>query len=93
MWKEAAISAKGQITLPKEIREALDLAGGDVVVLDVDNGRIVMTPKNLSFRDLAGFLGDPPKGAATLEEIDETISKEASDAALGTVKKASDQAA
>lgn len=93
MWKEVVISPKGQVTLPKEIREKLDLTGGDVVVFEVDNGRVVLTPKNLSFRDLAGFLGDPPKGTASLEEIDETISNEASEAALHAGNKANDQAA
>ena len=37
------------------------------------DGQIIMTPKSIDFNDLAGFLGDPPNGPATLEEIDATV--------------------
>jgi len=39
--------------------------------------------KNIDFNDLAGFLGAPPKGRATLEEIDETVTRAAGAAASG----------
>jgi antitoxin PrlF len=69
VW-EATISSKGQVTIPKEMREALNLRPGDQLVYSVIDGEIVITPKSIDLKDLAGYLGDPPNGRATLEEID-----------------------
>lgn len=41
--KLATISSKGQTTIPQEIRKALDLSSGDVVVFEVkDDGTVVL---------------------------------------------------
>jgi AbrB family looped-hinge helix DNA binding protein len=72
VW-EATISAKGQVTIPKEIRETLNLRPGDQLVYSVIDGEIIVTPKNIDMKDLAGYLGDPPNGRATLEEIDAAV--------------------
>lgn len=69
VW-ETTISSKGQVTIPKEMREALNLRPGDQLVYSVIDGEIIITPKNIDLKDLAGYLGDPPKGRATLDEID-----------------------
>lgn len=81
---EATLSAKGQVTIPKEMREALNLRTGDQLIYSVVDGEVIMTPKNIDFKDLAGFLGDPPNGPATLEEIDAAIVQAAGDNALDT---------
>ena len=93
MWKELTLSPKGQITLPKDIREALELKPGDMVMLTVSNGRLIFSPKNVDFNSIANLLGTPPKGPATLEQIDETIANEAARAALAPIPKSRDQAA
>lgn len=93
MWKDPILSPKGQITLPKEVRDALSLEPGDTVVLTVSNGRLILAPKNLNFNDLAGFLGHPPKGAASLDEIDETIAEEASRKAVAPLRRKESRAA
>jgi AbrB family looped-hinge helix DNA binding protein len=69
VW-EATLSSKGQVTIPKEMREALNLRPGDLLVYSVIDGNVIMTPKNTDLKDLAGYLGDPPNGTATLAEID-----------------------
>ncbi|MBF0166791.1 MAG: AbrB/MazE/SpoVT family DNA-binding domain-containing protein [Alphaproteobacteria bacterium] len=38
----ARITSKGQMTIPKRIREAARLKSGDLVSLDVQNDRILM---------------------------------------------------
>jgi len=52
------ITAKGQITVPKEVREALRLGQGDKVLFVVENDRAIMMPlprrRNLS--ELCGVL-------------------------------------
>lgn len=42
--KEAKLSAKGQITVPKEIRKMLSLKNGDSIAFYIDeNKKVVMT--------------------------------------------------
>lgn len=83
VW-EVTLSAKGQITIPKELREQLKLSPGDQMVFSAVDGEIVITPKNIDLKDLAGFLGTPPNGPATLEEIDEAVIGTAGENALST---------
>lgn len=42
--KTATISYKGQVAIPKEIREALHIKAGDQVTFKVDKGKIVLEP-------------------------------------------------
>jgi AbrB family looped-hinge helix DNA binding protein len=61
----AKVSSKGQITLPKEIREALGLHRGDEVLFRVHDGRAVLA-KVPDLLELAGSVPVPPewKGAS-----------------------------
>jgi antitoxin PrlF len=93
MWKDAVLSAKGQVTVPKEIRDALGMQANDKIVLTIEDGRLILTPKNVNFSDLAGFLGSPPNGPATLDEIEDTIASAASQGASEPLKKLKGQAA
>ena len=93
MSKLLTMSPKGQITLPKELREQLGIKTGDEVVCTVLNGQIVMTPKSIDFNDLAGFLGNPPNGPATLEEIDATVRQAGGRAAVSGIHTLKDDAA
>jgi AbrB family looped-hinge helix DNA binding protein len=43
----------GQITLPKKIRESLNIREGDVLEAELEQGRIVLTPKTLVDQDQA----------------------------------------
>jgi antitoxin PrlF len=83
VW-EATLSAKGQITIPKEMRQALNLRPGDQLIYSLVDGEIIVTPKNIDFKDLAGLLGTPPNGPATLEEIDAAVAKAAGANVLDT---------
>jgi len=93
MRTEVTLSPKGQITLPKEVRDLLQLNPGDVVAVSAVDGRLVLTPKNLDFNALAGLLGTPPSGPATLEEIDETIARAMAESATAPLSKLKDEAA
>lgn len=75
MGELSKITSKGQVTLPKGIRDKMGLLIGDELMFTVVGNRIVVTPKNLSFADLAGLLGDPPSGRLSLEQIDAGISR------------------
>lgn len=69
------MTSKGQLTIPKDVREALNLAPGTKFYVTERDGEVVALPKNKTIADLAGILGDPPGGPATLEEIDEAIAR------------------
>lgn len=70
------MTSKGQLTIPKEVRDELNLKAGTRFLVMVRNGEVVALPKNKSIADLAGMLGKPPSGwGATLDEIDEAIGK------------------
>jgi AbrB family looped-hinge helix DNA binding protein len=87
MTKWMRISAKGQVTLPRELRESLSLKPGDELVYTILGDRMLVTPKNVDFNDLAGFLDAPPNGGASLQQIDETIIKEGGASAAVPLKK------
>ncbi|RWK48008.1 AbrB/MazE/SpoVT family DNA-binding domain-containing protein [Mesorhizobium sp.] len=69
----AGLTSRGQLTIPKKVRDALSLKAGDTVAWTVMDGYLIGTPRNPRFSDLAGFLGNPPGGPATLEEVDAAV--------------------
>ncbi len=67
----ATLTSKGQLTLPKDIRDRLGLKAGDKLSCSVvGDDEIVMRRKNLDVSDLVGLLHVPGKHA-TIEEIKE----------------------
>jgi bifunctional DNA-binding transcriptional regulator/antitoxin component of YhaV-PrlF toxin-antitoxin module len=73
MGYQSKITAKGQTTLPIEVREHLRVGPGDRVTYLIQNDGVRIVAKSRRAADLAGVLGPPPNGPATLEEIDEGI--------------------
>lgn len=69
----ATITSKGQVTIPKVIRDELGLRQGDrlLFVLE-DDGSIRIRPKTIKLTDLIGILKTDK--VATLEEIEQAIS-------------------
>jgi len=66
------LTAKGQMTLPKFMRDELKLRPGDRLLCILDRGRIIIRPKTGSVKDLQHIL-PPPKKTVTLEEMDRAI--------------------
>ncbi len=59
---EAAVTSKGQITIPAEIRRQMNLGPHDRVVFTLlPNGTTVMRPKNRSISSLAGSVKSKKK--------------------------------
>ena len=69
------LSTKGQIVLPKEIRDALGLASGTELEIEIKDGTVLLRPiRNTSVDDLHGIL--PWSGPAkSLEEMEEAIAR------------------
>jgi len=55
----ARLTSKGQVTLPKAVRESLGLRAGDSVIFRVEDGRAILA-KTPDFLDLAGSVAVPP---------------------------------
>jgi antitoxin PrlF len=73
----STLTSKGQITLPKDLRDRLKLRTGDQVEFFIDeDGRIEMVPITASVKRLKGMLPKPKK-AVTLEAMDQAIRQRA----------------
>lgn len=72
---EATLTAQGQVTIPKDVREHLGLHSGQKVtfVLDED-GRVEIARSARRVGELFGILGKPPR-SATLEEMEAAIAR------------------
>lgn len=54
---KAKVTSKGQVTIPKKVRDALGIREGDSVLFLVEGGRAVVTPvRRKSLRELHGAL-------------------------------------
>lgn len=71
----AAVTSKGQITIPIEVRKKLGLKPGDRVrFVESGSGEILLKPQKGAIMDVRGFFkwrGKP----VTIEEMNETIAK------------------
>lgn len=76
----STITSKGQMTLPKEVRDQLRLQPGDRLDVAVQDRRIVLTPKTLRLEDLCSVL-PPAKKRRSLEEINDAIRRRAVESA------------
>jgi AbrB family looped-hinge helix DNA binding protein len=74
---ESTLTSKGQITIPKRVREALGLETGDRMSFRVrEDGVVEMVPETLDVMSLFGIL-KPRKRGVSLEDMEEAISREA----------------
>jgi AbrB family looped-hinge helix DNA binding protein len=72
---QATITSKGQITLPKALRDHLHLSAGDRVEFILEENDVVrMVPRTTSVTRLKGML-PRPKQPVSLEAMDEAIAK------------------
>lgn len=60
MHAKATVTSKGQITIPRRVREGLHLQEGDQVLFEVADGRAILA-KTPDLLDLAGVV-KVPKG-------------------------------
>jgi AbrB family looped-hinge helix DNA binding protein len=73
----ATLTSKGQITIPKEVRDELGLRVGDRVAFRViEDGRVIVEPETIDLRDLKGVLR-PRRTGVTLAAMDQAIRAEA----------------
>lgn len=52
----STLTSKGQTTVPKEVREALDLDVGDKLTWEIRGGKVAVTTERPSLLDFEGFI-------------------------------------
>jgi AbrB family looped-hinge helix DNA binding protein len=76
----ATVTTKGQITIPKEIRDYLKLETGSKVEFVIDeSGNVKIVPLNVPIEALSGVLHRPGMKSATVEEMEAAIAEGARD--------------
>ena len=71
--QESTVTVKGQTTLPKGVRVALNLSAGDRIRYIMLDGGEVRLLRVGSVRRLRGLLADSQRTAVSLDEMDEAI--------------------
>jgi antitoxin PrlF len=70
----ATVTSKGQVTIPKQIRDLLGVKTGDLLDFVVDTrGRVEIRPGTLQLSDLKGLLHVPGRRPVTLDEMERAI--------------------
>jgi AbrB family looped-hinge helix DNA binding protein len=72
----STVTSKGQITIPKEVRDQMGLKAGDRVdFVKNRTGRFSLRPLTTDFRSLRGIVKSRLNRPITLEEMDEAIAR------------------
>ena len=70
----AKITTKGQVTIPKNIRESLHLHTGDKIEIFLnDQGEAIIRPISKKVDDMFGILNNPKQKAVSIEDMNEGI--------------------
>lgn len=79
----ATMTSKGQITVPKEVRDELNLEPGSrVVFVRTPRGAYQIVPRSRNVMDLVGLLHDPDRPVITLEDMEEGIAAGAAESGM-----------
>lgn len=71
----ATVTTKGQVTIPKPVREALRLSAGDrVEFVDLGNGRFELIAATRDVTELRGMLG-PAAASVSTEDMDKAVAE------------------
>ena len=70
MADPTTMTTKGQVTVPREIRERLGLKSGDKMAFTMlSDGTVVMRPKTRRLAELAGSLSRPGQPTVAVEDM------------------------
>ncbi|SIQ16704.1 looped-hinge helix DNA binding domain-containing protein, AbrB family [Rhizobium sp. RU35A] len=80
MNTNVTITSKGQMTVPKALRDQLDMKPGDKCYAWVRDGELIIVPRNKPLAGLLGMLGRPPASVASQgDDIRDIVSDAAVD--------------
>ncbi len=71
---QATLTTKGQVTIPKVIRDQLDLKAGDRIDFIVsDSGEAVIRRVSRTTEEVQGMLAHRARAPLTVEQMDEAV--------------------
>ena len=77
---QARLTAKGQVTIPKQIRDYLHLDTGSKIDFVIDeNGDVKVIPLNVAAESLSGILHREGMPTASIEDMEQAIIEAVSD--------------
>ena len=77
---QARLTGKGQVTIPKKIRDYLHIDAGSKIDFVIDeNGEVKVIPLNVPVEHLSGILHRPGMKAVSLEDMEQAITEGAND--------------
>jgi antitoxin PrlF len=78
----ATLTSKGQITIPADVRRALNVQTGDrVEFVQVQPGRFELVAATRSVRELRGMFGKPAR-SLTIDDMNRVVAEQGAKASL-----------
>lgn len=72
----AKVTSKGQVTIPRSVRDFLRVKPGDRVDFEIDaNARVVVRPGGTDVQALKGLLHRPGRPAVSLEAMEAAVAR------------------
>ena len=72
----STLTSKGQITIPREVRDRLHLKTGSRVDFIVEaSGQVVLKPLDSNFRSIRGIVRSRRKRPVSIKEMNEAITQ------------------
>ena len=70
------VTSKGQVTIPKQIRDFLRVKSGDRIDFDIDpSGKVMVRPGGADIRALKGLLHRRGRAPVSLEAMEAAIAR------------------
>ena len=69
----STLTSKGQITLPREIRDHLRLENGDRVNFEIRDGMVIVEPETIDIKSLRGIVKRRGRQKVSIEEMNAAI--------------------
>jgi antitoxin PrlF len=74
--QQTTLTSKGQVTIPKNIRDSIGLHIGDKIEFVItQNKEVILRPITKKVDDVFGVLHKPSRNSVTTEEMDAGIKK------------------
>jgi antitoxin PrlF len=71
----SSLSSKGQVTIPKPIRDHLKLRTGDRLDFVIEDNRVVLRPGTRDLRTLRGILHRPGRKPVSVEAMNAAVAR------------------
>ncbi len=83
----ARVLRKGQMTLPKKVRDALNVSEGDVIDFEISGSTVIMKPKVLVEKRKSAFFANLERMHEKIGDVDPAIIEKAIEEAIRDVRK------